>query len=211
MSEIELFGLFGSVLVAVSLMMANLKKLRWINLTGATVFTIYGFLINALPVYLLNGWIMFVNVWYLRAMYKSREKFDLITPISGISDPVVKMFLHEYDSDIKKIFAHFDQEKSAGSSVWLTYRDLKPSGIFIFRPDEQENTTYIELDYVAPEYRDMKNAKLIFERQLKKLHEKGSHSLVTKGELPIHQKYLDSLGFSATGAGDLYRLELAAK
>ena len=37
MSGMELFGFFGSALIAVSLMMSNLKRLRWINMMGAII------------------------------------------------------------------------------------------------------------------------------------------------------------------------------
>jgi hypothetical protein len=40
MSLLELFGYFASVLIAVSLMMSNIKKLRWINFFGALAFSL---------------------------------------------------------------------------------------------------------------------------------------------------------------------------
>ena len=46
----EMVGYLGSVLVAVSLMMKSLWRLRIINLVGASFFTVYGLLIGALPV-----------------------------------------------------------------------------------------------------------------------------------------------------------------
>ena len=51
---IEWIGYAGSVIVAVSLTMSSIKKLRWYNLVGAAVFSFYGFTIGALPVGILT-------------------------------------------------------------------------------------------------------------------------------------------------------------
>jgi len=209
MSGMELFGFFGSALVAISLMMSNLRRLRWINMMGAIVFTIYGFLIDALPVFVLNGWIVLVNIYYLRLMYSSREKFHLISPLQGINDPVVRMFLDEYQADINKIFTHFNAEDMNDASVWLTYRDLKPSGIFIFKSTEDPTALMIELDYVSPAYRDMKNAQLIFKSHMGQLKDQGITHLKALGEQPVHQQYLQSLGFEETGTDYLYQLKIS--
>ena len=64
----ELLGYSASVLVAISLMMQSVVKLRTINLIGAVLFTIYGLLIGAFPVAFLNGFIAVVNVYYLHQM-----------------------------------------------------------------------------------------------------------------------------------------------
>ena len=44
-SYVEWFGYLGSVIVAVSLTMSSIKKLRWYNFVGAAIFSIYGFVI----------------------------------------------------------------------------------------------------------------------------------------------------------------------
>ena len=66
----ELLGYSASVLVAVSLMMRSVVKLRTINLVGAVLFTIYGLLIGAFPVAFLNGFIVVVNLYYLQQMVR---------------------------------------------------------------------------------------------------------------------------------------------
>ena len=64
MDYLEFIGYAGSVLVAVSLMMSNIVRLRWINLFGAATFSAYGLLINAYPVFALNGFIVLVDLYY---------------------------------------------------------------------------------------------------------------------------------------------------
>ena len=53
-NPVEWFGYAASVVVAVSLLMSSLIKLRWINMVGSLMFTGYGLLIGAYPVALLN-------------------------------------------------------------------------------------------------------------------------------------------------------------
>jgi hypothetical protein len=67
---LELVGYLASVLVAISLMMRSLNKLRVINLSGSLLFTVYGFTIGAYPVAVLNAFIVLVNIFYLQKAFK---------------------------------------------------------------------------------------------------------------------------------------------
>lgn len=78
MNWIEIFGYCGSVLVAVSLMMKSIKKLRWINLWGAATFSSYGLLVEAYPVFVLNGFIALVDIFYLYQMKSQKDYFTYL-------------------------------------------------------------------------------------------------------------------------------------
>jgi hypothetical protein len=65
----ELLGYMASVFVAISLMMRSLVKLRVINLIGAVLFTVYGLVIAAYPVAVVNGFIVLVNIYYLQQTF----------------------------------------------------------------------------------------------------------------------------------------------
>lgn len=67
----ELLGYMASVFVAVSLMMRSLVKLRVINLVGAVLFTVYGLIIAAYPVAIVNGFIVLVNIYYLQQTWRT--------------------------------------------------------------------------------------------------------------------------------------------
>ena len=71
----EIIGYFASVLVAASLMMRSVLKLRVINLLGAAVFTLYGLMIGAYPVAAMNLFIVFIDLYYLRETIKSKVYF----------------------------------------------------------------------------------------------------------------------------------------
>ena len=62
---IELMGYTASIVVAVSLMMESIIKLRILNFIGAMLFGTYGLFIESIPVMLLNYFIGLTNVYFL--------------------------------------------------------------------------------------------------------------------------------------------------
>ena len=66
----ELIGVFASVMVLISFVMNGEKKIRIINIFGATLFVVYGLLINAFSVWFLNGMLLFVHLHKLLKMNK---------------------------------------------------------------------------------------------------------------------------------------------
>ena len=72
-SWVEWFGYAASVVVAISLTMSSIVKLRWLNLAGAAMFSTYGFIIGALPVGFLNLFIVVINVVHLVRMNDVRQ------------------------------------------------------------------------------------------------------------------------------------------
>ncbi|MCL1065958.1 YgjV family protein [Shewanella olleyana] len=69
----EWVGYLASVVVAISLMMSNIKKLRWWNLIGAALFVAYGLAIGAIPVALVNFFIVLIDIYYLVKLYREPE------------------------------------------------------------------------------------------------------------------------------------------
>jgi hypothetical protein len=73
----EIIGYIASALVAVSLMMSSILKLRVINLVGAALFTVYGLLIGAYPVAVMNLFIVLIDLYYLRDMVSITRRFTI--------------------------------------------------------------------------------------------------------------------------------------
>ena len=69
----EWVGYLASVVMAISLTMANIKKLRWWNMIGAALFVAYGLAINALPVALVNFFIVLIDIYYLVKLYREPQ------------------------------------------------------------------------------------------------------------------------------------------
>lgn len=62
---IEVIGYVGSVIIAISLTMNSIVKLRVVNMIGALLFGTYGIMIDSIPVVLVNYFIVVTNIYYL--------------------------------------------------------------------------------------------------------------------------------------------------
>lgn len=71
---IEWVGYLASILIAASMFMKDIVKLRFINLVGSLCFVIYGIVISAYPVAITNIVIVGVNLYYLYKMVNNKKK-----------------------------------------------------------------------------------------------------------------------------------------
>lgn len=62
----ELIGTLASIIVLISFMIKGEKKIRLINIAGAFAFAVYGLLINAFSVWLLNGVLILIHIYKLK-------------------------------------------------------------------------------------------------------------------------------------------------
>lgn len=65
MSGVEIYGYISMLVVIISMLQKNVEKLRIINTISCIMFVIYGFLIGAYPVILLNSIITVINLYKL--------------------------------------------------------------------------------------------------------------------------------------------------
>lgn len=70
---IEWVGYAASVMIAISLIMTSIVKLRVINTIGCILFVIYGFSVGAYPVAIVNAFIIFVNLYYIYKIYQEKK------------------------------------------------------------------------------------------------------------------------------------------
>ena len=141
-------------------MMKSIVKLRWINLLGAAAFSIYGFLINAYPVFVLNTIITLVDIFYIISFYYKKDYFEIFE-ISPENTRFLNRFLEFYRLDIEKFFPEKGFTENENPVIFFILRNMLPVGLFI--GDKKENQTMeIKLDYVVPGYRDFKIARYVF-------------------------------------------------
>lgn len=69
----EAIGLAATTFVLLSFLMKQVKAIRLINIIGATLFVIYGLLIGSVSVWLMNGILISVHIYYLSKIKKSEE------------------------------------------------------------------------------------------------------------------------------------------
>ncbi len=72
--EIQILGIFASILVAVSLSMKAMFRLRVINLVGAIAFIVYSYCICAWPVLLVNVYVAVMDVYHLWLLIRERGR-----------------------------------------------------------------------------------------------------------------------------------------
>jgi len=203
-NQIELIGYTGSILVAISLMMKSLLRLRVINLFGALFFTIYGALLGAYPVAVLNGLIVGIDIYYLVQMWRQKDFFTFLE-VSPQSE-YMRAFVDFYKEDIAGIIpGYIHQITSKESQIcFFILRNMVPAGLFIAQVQGEE--AHIQLDYVIPNYRDFQVARFIFEENAAFFTQHGIRRFISEGGSPFHRKYLERMEFVRTG--ELYVHEI---
>ncbi|WP_162048106.1 YgjV family protein [Vibrio taketomensis] len=79
MGMVEILGYAASIMVAISLTMKDIVKLRVLNFIGCALFTAYGLMIDSWPVVLTNGFIACVNVYFLAKMHRQKKTDNVVT------------------------------------------------------------------------------------------------------------------------------------
>ncbi len=201
---LELVGYVASALVAVSLMMSSILRLRVINLVGSATFAVYGLLIGAYPVAAVNAFIVLINLWFLRGMLRSKEYFRLLEVRSD--SEYLRFFLDHYAGEIGRYLPGFSHRAGEGQLTLFVLRDLIPAGLIL--GDVREGTLHVRLDFVIPQYRDFKIGRFVFHDQAEWFRARGIREVVSDAGSREHQDYLRRMGFAPAGAGE-YRLAVA--
>ncbi|MFT3848087.1 MAG: hypothetical protein QM739_05255 [Propionivibrio sp.] len=194
-SWIEWFGYAASIVVAISLTMSSIVKLRWLNLTGAAMFSSYGFIIGALPVGFLNLFIVVINIVYLVRMYREKDDFRIMR-WSGDAE-YLNYFLDFHRAEIERFFPRLDVSDLAGRHVFFLIKNAAPIGLLLGR--QPENGCFlIELDYVGPQFRDFKMGSFLYENN-DFFRRQGYSILKAQAGGGGHDAYLLRMGFTRQG------------
>ena len=193
---LELFGYAASALVAISLMMSSILRLRLLNLAGAAAFATYGLLIQAYPVAVLNGIIVLVNGFYLLKMLRAREYFQLLV-LRPESD-YLKYFLSFYRRDIQRVLPGFEYRPGANQITLFILRDCAPVGVFIAE-QKPDGELRVGIDFVIPHYRDLKIGRFLFVEKAEFFRERGVREIVIASRTKEFGEYLVKVGFEPAG------------
>lgn len=189
----EWLGYAASVIVAASLTMNNIRRLRWINMAGALAFTVYGALLNLYPVLIVNAFIVGINIYYITRMRLTRDRFNLIS-IDPKSSVFLPRFIDFHKSEISEHFPDFDADSLDDKEVIFITRNVIPVGLIVY--SEKPNAVIeIVLDYAIPTYRDYENATYFFQEFSTLMHEKGFKKYISYCKVPVHQRYLRRMKF----------------
>ncbi len=189
---LEYLGYLASAIVLISLLMSSAKKLRWINLIGGIIFSVYGFLIGSYPVGIMNASISIINIYYLYKMYHTKDYFKTL-PIDKNSK-YLKYFLKYYQNDISKFFPTHEIDVDGSDLSFYILRNVVPAGFFVGNKYD-ETTLRIDFDYVVPTYRDFKMGEYLYKDHIQLFTDKGFTSLITYTRNEKHERYLKKMGF----------------
>jgi hypothetical protein len=206
---IEWIGYIGSVIIAVSLMMNSIIKLRWLNLLGASIFSTYGFIIGSLPVALLNLFISLINIYYLYKIYNQKDFLKILQV--NPQDNYLKFFINYYKQEIDFFFPAFFERfknKQLGEEnlfCFLLIRNAAVSGFFIGHKS-QHDELMVEIDFSIPEYRDMKTGAYVYKQNKNFFKSLGINRFIAETGNKKHDQYLKKMGFRerTNEGGQLY-------
>lgn len=188
-----ILGYIASILLAISLIVNNDLKFRWLNTLGCLAFIIYGILISALPVILTNSLLLLINGIYLIKIYRTKENFDLLEFEPRVT--LVNRFLSFYKEDIKNYFPEFQQIVPANNIRFVVLRDIVIANIFAATLQD-DGTAEVNLNYTVAKYRDYKVGKFIFDKEKAYLISKGVKQLKYSQAInKKHQQFLTVMGF----------------
>ena len=189
---LELIGYAASLLIALSLLMSSIVRLRLINLAGAICFVVYGLFTGAYPVAVVNFVIIVINLYYLSQIYSTQEYFTLLE-IKQDSE-YLKAFLEFHGKDIQHFLPDFTYLPNEASLIFFILRDLVPVGLFM-ADVRGGGALWVNLDFVIPRYRDFKIGRCLYEQKATFFKDKGIRKIYSASGNPAHTRYLQQMGF----------------
>ncbi len=197
-------GYLASSIILVSMTMSSIVKFRWINLVGALSFSTYGFLIHAIPVCILNGMIVMIDIYYLFNIYSKEDVFETLEIKAG-SEYILR-FVEFHKDEIQKICPGFSYNPDMNSISFFILRNMSVAGLFLAHR-EADNVLTVGLDYVIPKYRDYKNGKFVYYRLRKNFIDAGFTTVKAGKNNLGNDNYFKKLGFKKEEDG-LYTMHL---
>lgn len=194
---VEWLGYLASITVLVSLLMASIVKLRWINLVGALLFSAYGVMIDSLPVALVNFCIALIDIYYLVQYYRTEEIFSFVEAESD--SKLLKHFLDLNRSEIEKQ-APIDTIRQS-EKIFYLLRNNNIAGIIA--GNRNGEVMEIVADYVTPPYQDFKIGEHYFKYHPEIFKERGINKLRASTNDEAHKKYLGKIGFHKVASSDI--------
>ncbi|MFT7578451.1 MAG: hypothetical protein ACI9MR_000109 [Myxococcota bacterium] len=193
MTGLEILGYIASVLIALSMTMSSLWRLRWVNLAGGLAMAAYGFMLSAYPIVAVNVFTVSVNVFHLWKLARAKHEFRVINVPDG-DYPFLQIFLDHYGDDIAESQPEFDLAALAAPRLRFIVRNVVSVGLFVYE-EGSDGIVLVRLDYVVPGYRDFKQAHFTYGTLAEMLVQRGFHTFAVDGCAPVHQRYLQRLDF----------------
>ena len=189
----ETIGYAASLIILVSLLMTNVFRLRVINLAGSLCFSLYGWLIGAWPVCLINAVIAGIDAWYLLRLLRVSAIFELSQVGNCSGAEYLKRFFLFHERELMKYAPGLTIEDLQAADTFLIFLNMLPVGVFSYRQSGADAN--IVLDYMIPEYRDFKAGRFVYRTKRMYFKEKGIKRFRAVARHPSQPKYYLKNGF----------------
>lgn len=199
-SPVEVFGYLASAVIAYSLTRDSIVKLRWFNLFGASSFCVYGIIIGAFPVALLNGFIALTNLFYLRKLMNRPEEHFKLVEVNRPSN-YVDFFLDAHKQEIDYFFPRFQKTALLPERRYFLMTD-NTNVIGILSGKENAHGIFIvDFDFVISAYRDCRVGHYVLGEGEALKHQFGFKHVGAKVDNVEHERYLEQIGMTPTRFG----------
>lgn len=180
-------GYVGSLLVIISMTMTSMIKLRFINSTGCVFSIIYSILTLSIPVLILNGALLFINVIQIIRHYITKRNYEVIhADVDGFT---LRHFTHKYEGVIKKENPSFFDNFKKANFARVVFSDDEVVAMIVGKNIKNE-TLDIYLDFIDKNAKNMK----LFNTIIDKLKHEGFKKIVFAHKCPQYNKYYEKLG-----------------
>ena len=188
----EAIGYAASLIILVSLLMTNVYRLRLINMVGSLCFSLYGWLIGAWPVCVINLVIAGIDAWYVLQLMRSSAFFDL-APASSLGTEYLKRFFLFHERELLKYVPELTLEELLDARTCILFRNMLPVGLFSYRQVGPEAN--IVIDYMIAEYRDFKAGRYLYKTKRMFFKEQGIKRFHVVARHSSQPKYFQQNGF----------------
>ena len=196
----EILSLIASILTAISLTVKSLYKMRWLNLFGCIGFTIYGVLINAWPLAIVNGYIAIIDALGIIKLKNSDKSTFYFGEIGDIGEKYFEQFYQFYEDDIRSYFPDVSYSDLKIAKTYVLFRDMIPVGIFSIK--QNGNIAQVLMDYVVPRYRDGQFGFTMYVKKVYVFRDLGITKFEAFTRVKSHVDYLKKMGFTVENQED---------
>lgn len=163
MSLLEAFGWAGSLLVVVSLTLANAVRFRVLNLAGCLIATAYNVVLGIWPYAAMNVAISAVNIYWLVRMRRQRSAIRVYRLLEVAPDaPYLAHLVDTHREEIERYYPGFDSSGTVeGRTAYLALEGELVAGIVLLR-HEADDTIRIDVDYSLPTHRDLSLGRFLY-------------------------------------------------
>lgn len=189
----EIISLIASIITAISLTVKSVYKMRWLNLFGCFGFVVYGVLMEAWPLALVNGYIAIIDALNIIKLNNSDKSSFYFGMIGDIGEKYFEQFYQFYEDDIRSFFPEVKYSDLELADTYVLFRDMIPVGIFSLKRNDAK--AQLLMDYVVPKYRDGQFGYIIYFKKSYVFRDMGITQFDAYTKNLYHAEYLKKMGF----------------